>query len=51
MIDENKHVIREAKIPCTVEAVENFFMGIPKDCLNVVIEAVQKVRYLHRPQI
>ncbi len=39
MIDENKNVIEEAKIPCTEEAVERFFMGIPKVCLNVVMEA------------
>ncbi len=39
MIDEEKHVIREAKIPCSEEAVERFFMGLPKDCLNVAMEA------------
>lgn len=39
MIDEEKHVIREAKIPCSEVAVERFFMGLPKDCLNVAMEA------------
>jgi hypothetical protein len=39
MIDAKKHVIREAKIQCTEEAVERFFMGLPKDGLNVVMEA------------
>ena len=39
MIDEEKHVIKEGKIPCTEQTVEMFFIGIPKDCLNVVIEA------------
>ena len=39
MIDGKKNVIRDAKIPCTEEAVERFFMGAPKECLNVVMEA------------
>jgi transposase len=39
MIDEEKHVIREAKIPCEEIAVERFFGGRPKECLNVVMEA------------
>ncbi len=39
MIDEEKNIIKEAKLPCEEAAVERFFGGIPKECLNVVMEA------------
>ena len=39
MINADKAVIKEAKIDVNEEAVEKFFIGIPKQCLNVVIEA------------
>jgi len=39
MIDEEKRVIREAKIPCEEAAVEKFFGGRPKESLNVAMEA------------
>ena len=39
MIDKEKRVIREAKIPCNEEAMERFFGGRPKECLNVAMEA------------
>ena len=39
MIDGEKHVIKEGKIPCTEEAMERFFMGIPKDRRSIVMEA------------
>ncbi len=39
MIDEEKKVIREGKIPCTEAAVESFFMGMTKECLSVAMEA------------
>ena len=39
IIDEEKRVIREGKIPCSEAAVDNFLMGIPKECLSVAMEA------------
>jgi len=39
MIDENKQAIKQAKIPCTEEAVERFFGGRPKESLNAALEA------------
>ena len=39
MIDDEKKVIKEAKIAVNEEAVGHFFIGIPKSSLNVVIEA------------
>ena len=39
MIDEEKNVIREGKLPCNEEAVERFLLGKPKESLNVAMEA------------
>ena len=39
ILDEKKRVVKEAKIECTIGAVEKFLEGRPKDTLNVVIEA------------
>jgi len=39
MIDEQKKVIKQAKLPCDENAVEGFFGYIPKESLSAVIEA------------
>ena len=39
ILDEKKRVVKEAKIECTIGAVEKFLQGMPKTTLNVVIEA------------
>jgi transposase len=39
MINGEKNVIKEAKLPCEEAAIERFLGGIPKECLNVVMEA------------
>ncbi|MCL5413465.1 MAG: IS110 family transposase [Candidatus Marsarchaeota archaeon] len=39
ILDENKKVVREGKIDCTISAVEKFLNAMPKESLNVVLEA------------
>lgn len=39
IIDEQKRVVKEAKIECTIGAVERFLLAKPKESLNVVLEA------------
>lgn len=39
MIDDQKRVIKEMKLPCDEKAVESFLGAIPKESLNVAIEA------------
>ena len=39
ILDEDKRVVKEGKIDCTISAVEGFLYAKPKESLNVVIEA------------
>jgi len=39
MINEEGHIVREAKTECTEGAIERFLGGRPKESLNVVMEA------------
>jgi transposase len=39
ILDEKKRLVREARIDCTIGAVDTFLGGRPKATLNVVIEA------------
>ena len=41
ILDENKNVVREGKIDCTISAVEKFLHSTPKESLNVVLEACE----------
>lgn len=39
ILDEEKRVVKEGKIGCTISAVERFLLAKPKESLNVVMEA------------